>query len=754
MSSRKRLVSAFAAGLACVGAGVIGGSAAARDATPAYETPAAFAGKESSTGPLSHRLQLLADPAVARAPAAARARALSLPEHGPASLQQLGRRVVVHVQFDRLRRGSSRALKSAGGEVMLASHRSEAITAAVAPEDLERVARVDGVTSVIEEVQPLTASRGRIAGARGPGRPPGCPAGTRVSEGDSLLKADQARSSFGVDGSGIKIGAMSDSYDLATSAVTHAAGDVSSGDLPGTTNPCGFATPVQVLNDDSPAQRTDEGRAQAQILHDLAPAAPLAFHESVTNIDLMAAGIDALRDAGTKVIVDDVTFFREPMFQDGPVSTMITDVVSNSNIPYFTSAGNNNVVSGGENVGSYEAPAYRDTPCPTGIPGGCMDFRSGAAIDTTFGLTVPPGKTLRLVLQWAQPWFGVTTDLDALLAVDNTVVAAGVDDNLSTQQPFELVTWTNNTGVEKNAELLINRFTDGPADEGTPRLKFVLAGNGTQSIVPNENGILNGSDIIGPTIFAHSGSSDAITVAAVQYNIPNSVQPASSRGPVTLYFGPVNGTTPAPPLRAPQVNSKPDVSATDCGQNTFFGVNDAGTWRFCGTSASAPHAAAVAGLMLDGDSTATVDQIYKGERNTAVPVGTEPPEAMGKGLLDAKAAVAFRLPEVSILDGSVSEGDSGTTRLKTLIKLSKPSTDDTTVKYTTSGGTATGGTDYESKTNKTFTIPAGKSKKALKLTIFGDLALEPNETFNVTLTKPSGLKIADGVGVQTILNDD
>jgi hypothetical protein len=747
-------MSAVATGVACVGVGVIGASAAAQDPTPAYRGLAAYA-KEPSSSPLSHRLQLLADPAVSRAPAAARARALSLPEHGPASLEQVGDRVVVHIQFDRLRPGSSAAVKGAGGEVMLASHSLEAITAAVAPADLERVARVDGVTSVIEEVEPMTASHGRSAVSASTGRPPGCPAGSKVSEGDSLLKADQARTSFGVDGSGIKIGAMSDSYDLSTSAVTHAAGDVSSGDLPGTTNPCGFGTPVQVLNDDSPASRTDEGRAQAQILHDLAPAAPLAFHEANTNIDLMAAAIDALRDAGTKVEVDDVTFFREPMFQDGPISVAVSDVVHNSNVPYFSSAGNNNVIDGsGRNVGSYEAPAYRNTSCPTGIPGGCMDFKPGAATDTTFGLTVPPGKTLRLILQWAQPWFGVTTDLDALLAVDNTVVAGGVDNNLSTQQPFELVTWTNNTGVTKNAELLINRFTDGGGDNGTPRLKFILAGNGTQSIVPNENGIITGGDTFGPTIMGHNGSADAITVGAVQYNIPNQVQPASSRGPVTLYFGPVDGTTPAPPLRAPQTIAKPDVSATDCGANTFFGVNDAGTWRFCGTSASAPHAAAIAGLMLDGDSTATFDQIYKGERNTAVPVGTEPPEAQGKGLLDAKAAVAFRLPEISIRDASVTEGDSGSTVLKTTVRLSKPSTDETTIKYSTGGGSATAGTDYESRTNKTLTIPADTTKRKVKITVFGDNTPEPNETFNITLSRPSGLKIADGTGVETILNDD
>ena len=35
-------------------------------------------------------------------------------------------------------------------------------------------------------------------------------------------------------------------------------------------------------------------------------------------------------------------------------------------------------------------------------------------------------------------------------------------------------------------------------------------------------------------------------------------------------FGPVDGTEAAAPLGAPEILSKPDVVATDCGRTTFF----------------------------------------------------------------------------------------------------------------------------------------------------------------------------------------
>ena len=71
--------------------------------------------------------------------------------------------------------------------------------------------------------------------------------GSVTSQGDALLSgAPAARSSFGVDGSGIKVGIISDSFDFLGGQTF----GVLSGDLPGVGNPDGYLTPVNVLSDE------------------------------------------------------------------------------------------------------------------------------------------------------------------------------------------------------------------------------------------------------------------------------------------------------------------------------------------------------------------------------------------------------------------------------------------------------------------------------------------------------------------------
>jgi subtilisin family serine protease len=114
------------------------------------------------------------------------------------------------------------------------------------------------------------------------------------------------------------------------------------------------------------------------------------------------------------------------------------------------------------------------------------------------------------------------------------------------------------------------------------------------------------------------------------------VEAFSGRGPVTSVLAPVSGTTASPPLSSPVTLSKPDVSATDKGINTFFGSGN----RFSGTSAAAPHAAAVGALQLEANPALTRDQVEAAQKATARPVGAFGPLDMGAGLIDAQAAIA------------------------------------------------------------------------------------------------------------------
>jgi hypothetical protein len=129
----------------------------------------------------------------------------------------------------------------------------------------------------------------------------------------------------------------------------------------------------------------------------------------------------------------------------------------------------------------------------------------------------------------------------------------------------------------------------------------------------------------------------------VPFDDSSAVEEYSSRGPVRHDFGPVEGTTPAPPLPSAEEISKPDIAAPDCGLTTFFAFLSGAGWRFCGTSAAAPHAAGVAALMLDAEPFATPTQVRSALAEGAIPVGEFGPCAVGAGLIDARASIEVLL---------------------------------------------------------------------------------------------------------------
>jgi hypothetical protein len=613
----------------------------------------AAAGRPSD-GDLASRLAELAKPAIRSAPPATQAERIGLPAEGPGSLLRAGDRVLVEVRFDGGAAAGVDELRATGAETVDVSSRYQTVTVAALPAELSALARVPGVTAVTEVLTPVAAST--------------CPNGIAVSEGDAHLRAAEARAAFGVDGAGVEVGILSDSFDEDASAETHASDDVESGDLPGTGNTCpGQSTPVDVLEDFNSPEAADEGRAMAQIVHDLAPGAQLSFATAFTGLTAFADNIEDLATAGANVIVDDVSYFEEPFFQEGPVGVAVGNV-SADGVSYFSSAGNNNLIAGGKDIASWEAPQFRVTSCPSGVPSyatECMDFDPGAGEDPTLGLTVSAGATLIADLQWAQPWNGVITDLDAyLLGTGKTVLDASESYNVTiTQRPFELLVWENNGGVAQTVRLAINRCDlvcdpTGAGDTGTPRLKVALLQNGG-GVTASEYPESSGGDVVGPTIFGRNGAADAIIVGAVRFDTTSAPESFSSRGPVTHYFGPVDGTIPAAPLGSPLVLAKPDVVATDGGANTFFGSLAAGVWRFFGTSASAPHAAAVAALMRDADSSLDPAQVRAALAASAQPVGVFGANAVGAGLVDAFGGLDEVADPIGPGEGEEPPGDDG-----------------------------------------------------------------------------------------------
>jgi hypothetical protein len=642
---------------ALVASGMIAVASGAH-AAPAGSPPPWFGKGKATQAHLSRALDRVARPAVAAGSAKAQAAAAGTPASGPGSLLRAdSAHLRVDIRVDATDPATLSALSAAGARVTFVSAANHTVTAAVKPVDLVKVGSVAGVQYVAPIYTPMTAAT--------------CPSGSIVSEGDTQLNTATARTHYGIDGTGVTVGVLSDSFAKRTSP-TSAAGDVTTGDLPGTGNPCEHTTPVNVADDSVPLADgpEDEGRAMAQTVHDLAPGANLAFRTAFTGEDAFASNIKALATSGAKVIVDDVTYFDEPMYQDGILSNAVTSV-TNSGVSYFSSAANSNVVDGASrNIGSYEATGgYRPTGCPTPAFDGspytsCHNFNTSGT-DNTYGMSVASGGDVTLDLQWAQPISGVTSDFDMylldgsgnLLLDDVGNPVGGFDDNLQSQHPFEVLQW-HNPGAATTVQLVIAHFPTASA--ATPRFKFIDLENGSGDITAVEHNTSVGGDVVGPTIFGHNGAANAGSVAAVPYNDANTPEFYSSRGPVTLLFGPVNGTTPAPALGSPQTVAKPDFAATDCVQNTFFGTASP-PFRFCGTSDAAPHAAGVAALLRSQGVSPTPAEMRTALATTAATVTNGSTASTGAGRLDADAAAGkITATTVSPSLAAAKPGDSVT----------------------------------------------------------------------------------------------
>ncbi len=111
------------------------------------------------------------------------------------------------------------------------------------------------------------------------------------------------------------------------------------------------------------------------------------------------------------------------------------------------------------------------------------------------------------------------------------------------------------------------------------------------------------------------------------------------------------------------------------------------------------------------------------------------------------------IPQVSINNVTITEGNSGTRNANFIVSLSNPRNQTITVAYQTSNVSAVAGTDYITQTG-TITFNPGEISKTVGVIVNGDTLVENNETFKVNLSTPVNATIADGEGIATINNDD
>ncbi|OUJ72905.1 PKD domain-containing protein [Hymenobacter crusticola] len=441
-------------------------------------------------------------------------------------------------------------------------------------------------------------------------------AGKVQNQADYVLEASRVRnaSPTGYDGTGTRIGVMSDSYN---SLGTAPAG-VASGDLPAN---------VQVLQD--VADGTDEGRAMLELVHDIAPGAGLAFSSVYQGEADFATQIRRLADpslGNCKILVDDVSYFEEPMFQDGVIAQAVEEVTAQRGVVYFSSAGNT-----GSNSSEYITPGF---VAATATSTGVLNFNPSGAVDTLQRFTIPRGQTFTMALQWSDPFYttnGVKTDLDIYLKrEDGTIVASSVDNNLGIQTPSELISYTNSsTGTVFDLVIRRRGNTADPA-----RLKYISFNDQIATEYWTSSG----------TIVGHTAAASAASVAATPSYSRLTPETYTSKGsPIILFDALGNAITPT-------TRPKPDFSAVDGVSTSFFGSltpDPKDGSLFFGTSAAAPNAAAVAALLRQAKPSLTPAQVIAQLKATAQDVNTPGfDELTGAGLINAYRAI-FGNPTVA-----------------------------------------------------------------------------------------------------------
>ena len=107
------------------------------------------------------------------------------------------------------------------------------------------------------------------------------------------------------------------------------------------------------------------------------------------------------------------------------------------------------------------------------------------------------------------------------------------------------------------------------------------------------------------------------------------------------------------------------------------------------------------------------------------------------------------IPTVSVSDASAAEGDA----VAFTVSLSVASSQQVTVQYATSGGTATSETDFTAQSG-TLTFAANETSKTVSVATTDDSVDEEDETFTLTLSSPANATLGSATATGTINDND
>jgi hypothetical protein len=379
--------------------------------------------------------------------------------------------------------------------------------------------------------------------------------GEADNEAEAATFSDVAQTEFNLSGAGVTIGVISDSvnqYPTAGAGLTESYG---TGDL-------NSANPVDVLGD-GPSGSTDEGRAMLENIHDIAPGASLAFDTAGDSDLAMSQAVTALANtAHSNIIVDDVSFPDEPLFQDGFISQSI-DTVVGQGVTYFSAAGN-------QANGGYLSNFRAASGTVTGIGSGTFEnFNPNGGTMLELPITTTQAN-IPLVMQFDQPYnfqepagdpnVDTSSVYFYLLNSSGTVVASSTNNDVAFDAPFQSLT-TPAAGNYFVAMELVSGAAPG-------HIEFYDADDTNELTVDTEATFGGAGGTYYPTSAGHETAAATIGVGATPWWAPAPFlgtnpllsEPFSSSGPGLYTLNP-DGSA----MTTPQLVLNPAVTAPDGG---------------------------------------------------------------------------------------------------------------------------------------------------------------------------------------------
>ncbi|HEY4220038.1 MAG TPA: Calx-beta domain-containing protein, partial [Myxococcota bacterium] len=148
------------------------------------------------------------------------------------------------------------------------------------------------------------------------------------------------------------------------------------------------------------------------------------------------------------------------------------------------------------------------------------------------------------------------------------------------------------------------------------------------------------------------------------------------------------------------------------------------------------------------------DVVFENDETLTLTLGSPVNASLGTSSATGTIVNDDAEPVLSIADATLAaEGNTGAKNLSFTVSLTNPTDQIVTFDFATSDGTATAGSDYVAASSSS-TIPALQTSSVINVVVLADTLNEPNETFHVTLNKPTSSVLGRSDAIGTIVDDD